>query len=99
MEPSRVERGWTSVIAGSTALSCGIVTIALGIILHRLSGLHSLLKTGKGLTLLPRELAKVGSPYRFDDEGHYAFLPIRDDGLHLRNIGCLFRHGVRRFLF
>ncbi|MDQ6869591.1 MAG: hypothetical protein M3178_14910 [Pseudomonadota bacterium] len=53
-----VERGWAGVIAGATALSCGIVTIALGCILHSLSGLHALLKTGKGLTPLPGELGE-----------------------------------------
>ena len=51
-----VERGWAEVIAGATALSCGIMTIALGFILHSLSGLHALLKTGEGLTPLPGEL-------------------------------------------
>jgi hypothetical protein len=55
----QVERGWAGVIAGATALSGGIVTIALGFILHRLSGLHALLKTGKGLTPLPRELGEA----------------------------------------
>jgi hypothetical protein len=54
----QVERGWAGVIAGATALSCGIVTIALGFILHSLSGLHALLKTGKGLPPLPRELSE-----------------------------------------
>ena len=53
-----VERGWAGVIAGATALSGGIVTIALGFILHSLSGLHALLKTGKGLTPLPGELGE-----------------------------------------
>jgi hypothetical protein len=53
-----VERGWAGVIAGATALSGGIVTIALGFILHSLSGLHALHKTGKGLTPLPRELGE-----------------------------------------
>src|SRR3984893_1398556 len=52
----QVERGRAGVIAGATALSGGIVTIALGFILHRLSGLHALLKTGNGLTPLPGEL-------------------------------------------
>jgi hypothetical protein len=51
----QVERGWAGVIAGATALSGGIVTIALGFILHRLSGLHTL-KTRKGLAPLPRDL-------------------------------------------
>jgi hypothetical protein len=54
----QVERGWAGVIAGATALSGGIVTIALGFILHSLSGLHALLKTGKGLTSLPGELGE-----------------------------------------
>jgi hypothetical protein len=52
----QVERGWAGVIAGAAALSGGFVTIALGFILHSLSGLHGLLKTRKGLTPLPREL-------------------------------------------
>ncbi|MGH6867889.1 MAG: hypothetical protein ACREDA_03235 [Methylocella sp.] len=54
-----VERGWAGVIAGATALSGGIVTIALGFILHGLSGLHALLKTAKGLPPLPRELGEA----------------------------------------
>jgi hypothetical protein len=54
----QVERGWAGVIAGATALSGGIVTIALGFILHSLSGLHALLKTGEGLTPLPPELGE-----------------------------------------
>jgi hypothetical protein len=54
----QVERGWAGVIAGATALSGGIVTIALGFILHSLSGLHALLKTGKGLAPLPGELGE-----------------------------------------
>ncbi|MGH6835461.1 MAG: hypothetical protein ACREC9_07920 [Methylocella sp.] len=52
----QVERGWAGVIAGATALSGGIVTIALGFILQSLSDLHALLKAGKGLTPLPGEL-------------------------------------------
>ncbi len=43
-----VERGWAGVIAGTTALASGVVTIALGLILHRLSSLHELLKSGDG---------------------------------------------------
>jgi hypothetical protein len=54
----QVERGWAGVIAGATALSGGIVTIALGFILHSLSGLHALHKTGKGLTPSPGELGE-----------------------------------------
>ncbi|WP_156898230.1 hypothetical protein [Methylocapsa acidiphila] len=39
-----VERGWSSVIAGATALSCGIVTIALGFILQALTRLRLFLE-------------------------------------------------------
>jgi hypothetical protein len=53
----QVERGWASVIAGSMAFSCGVVTLALGLILHRLSSLHALLKSGKGMTPPLREAA------------------------------------------
>src|SRR5262249_6072619 len=40
-----VERGWAGVIAGTTALASGVVTIALGLILHRLASVHALLRT------------------------------------------------------
>ncbi|HET6378458.1 MAG TPA: hypothetical protein VFG05_09170 [Methylocella sp.] len=40
----QVERGWAEVIAGSIAFSCGIVTIALGCVLYRLTSLQALLK-------------------------------------------------------
>ncbi len=43
-----VERGWAGVIAGTTALASGVVTIALGLILHRLSGLYALLAGTSG---------------------------------------------------
>jgi hypothetical protein len=52
-----VERGWASVIAGSVAFSSGIVTLALGLILHRLTRLHAILKAGQGVTPPLRELA------------------------------------------
>jgi hypothetical protein len=51
-----VERGWAGVIAGTTALASGIVTIALGLILHRLASVHALLKSA--FTELP---SAVGS--------------------------------------
>src|SRR5580704_3137299 len=70
----QVERGWAGVIAGATALSGGIVTIALGFILHGLSGLHALLKTGKGLTPLARELGEDGAS-EFRAEPGLAFNP------------------------
>ena len=53
----QVERGWAGVIAGTTALSCGIVTIGIGFILHRLAGLHAFLKNEKSLMPLPQEPA------------------------------------------
>jgi hypothetical protein len=46
-----VERGWAGVIAGTTALASGVVTIALGLILHRLASVHALLRSS--LTGLP----------------------------------------------
>ena len=54
----QVERGWASFIAGSVAFSCGIVTLALGLILHRLSSLFAPLKAGEDAVPLPRELAR-----------------------------------------
>jgi hypothetical protein len=54
----QVERGWAGVIAGATALSGGLVTIALGFILHSLSSLHALLKTGTCLAPLPHEIGE-----------------------------------------
>lgn len=60
----QVERGWSGVIAGSTALSCGIVTIALGLILQRLAGLQALLETANGVLGARRETgdAETGEP-------------------------------------
>ena len=52
----QVERGWAGVIAGSMAFSCGIVTIALGLILYRLTQLQAYLKSAKALPPPPREL-------------------------------------------
>ena len=53
-----VERGWATFIGGSMAFSCGIVTLALGLILRRLSSLHTLLKSGKGFAPPLRELSR-----------------------------------------
>lgn len=58
-----VERGWASVIAGSVAFSCGIVTVALGLILHRLARLPAFLNVGQGVTPRLGDLA-----WRPDDE-------------------------------
>lgn len=62
----QVERGWATFIAGSVAFSCGIVTLALGLILHRLSSLFAPLKTRNEALPLPRELARrtPGEPRR-----------------------------------
>ncbi|SRR5579875_1241027 len=62
-----VERGWATLIAGSVAFSCGIVTLALGLILHRLSSLSALVKSGRGLPLpaeSPAPPAAAGSGQR-----------------------------------
>lgn len=53
-----VERGWANVISGSVALTGGIVTIALAMILHCLSGLRPALKAER----LRRSIAKALSP-------------------------------------
>ncbi|MEJ0093043.1 MAG: hypothetical protein WDN46_06335 [Methylocella sp.] len=58
-----VERGWSSVIAGAAVLAGGVVTMALGLILHSLGRLRAFLKTEK----LARERAarpawEAGSP-------------------------------------
>jgi len=50
-----VERGWASLIAGATALSCGIITIALGLILRSLSKLQVSLDVERGTKPLLRE--------------------------------------------
>jgi hypothetical protein len=53
-----VERGWANVISGAVALSGGIVTIALAMILHSLSGLRPLLKAErarKGIAKAPSQ--------------------------------------------
>jgi hypothetical protein len=53
-----VERGWAGVIAGTTALASGVVTIALGLILHWLSSFHELLKSRSDERASPRGLAE-----------------------------------------
>ncbi|HMF06208.1 MAG TPA: hypothetical protein VKE72_04240 [Methylocella sp.] len=50
------ERGWAGVISGTTALACGLVTIALGLILHRLSRVYDLLKAGGDEPSSPRHI-------------------------------------------
>lgn len=66
----QVERGWATFIAGAMAFSCGIVTLALGLILHRLTSVHALLKSGNRLTpplheparQTPSELSPISTP-------------------------------------
>jgi hypothetical protein len=61
-----VERGWAGVIAGTTALASGVVTIALGLVLHRLTDFYTLL-AGKA----PRHLSKATAPEAGPDSaGH-----------------------------
>lgn len=52
-----VERGWTAVIAGATALSAGIVTIGIAFILRCLVRLQAFLEAEKGFLPLLSELA------------------------------------------
>lgn len=52
----QVERGWAFFIAGTMAFSGGIVTIALGLILHRLAGLALGLKVSQAELPQPSDL-------------------------------------------
>lgn len=73
-----VERGWSSVIAGATALSCGVVTIALGFILRSLAKLQAFLEAEKGIKPLLKELAlgrATNSP-RAPDEQFFGVEPL-----------------------
>jgi hypothetical protein len=51
-----VERGWASVIAGAAALSGGVVTMALGLILNSLSRLRTVLEAEPSAIPLPGEV-------------------------------------------
>jgi hypothetical protein len=76
----QVERGWATFIAGSTAFSCGIVTLALGLILGRLISLHALIKSEKGLTeksLTEKGLAPPMRPMRSNLAAARNFLKSR----------------------
>jgi hypothetical protein len=57
-----VERGWASVIGGAAALSGGIVTIALAMILHSLSGLRALLKAERDAPPVLPEATRLSDP-------------------------------------
>jgi hypothetical protein len=52
-----IERGWTAVIAGSTALSAGIMTIGIAFVLRCLLRLQAFLEAEKGFLPLLSELA------------------------------------------
>ncbi|SFK22669.1 hypothetical protein [Methylocapsa palsarum] len=51
-----VERGWASLIAGAAALSGGVVTMALGLILNSLSNLRTVLEAEPSAIPLPGEV-------------------------------------------
>src|SRR5438477_8010533 len=53
-----VERGWAGVIAGTVALSGGVITIALGLILHRLTSLHAALRSAAAGLPMAQESAE-----------------------------------------
>lgn len=61
-----IERGWTGVIAGATALTGGIVTIALGLILKTLLDLRPILAARPAVQALP---ADVRVAHDFDSHG------------------------------
>ncbi len=52
-----VVRGWTAVIAGTTALSAGVVTIGISFILRCLVRLQTFLEIERGLVPLLNEIA------------------------------------------
>lgn len=56
-----VERGWASVIGGASALSGGLITMALALILHSLSRLRALLKAQgeRAVAAAPAVVAEV----------------------------------------
>lgn len=70
-----VERGWASVIAGSVAFSCGIVTVALGLILHRLARLPAFLNAGQGVTPLGELTWRTDDEPPSDIEIESSFVP------------------------
>jgi hypothetical protein len=52
-----VVRGWTAVIAGTTALSAGVMTISISFVLRCLTRLQSFLEIERGLVPLLNEIA------------------------------------------
>jgi hypothetical protein len=52
-----VARGWTAVIAGTTALSAGVMTIAISFVLRCLVRLQASLEIERGLAVLLNEIA------------------------------------------
>lgn len=57
-----LERGWAEVIAGSVALTGGIVTIGLAMVLHKLHALHGLYKASVQLAPTPPDIIAVAPP-------------------------------------
>jgi hypothetical protein len=57
-----LERGWAEVIAGSVALTGGIVTISLAMVLHKLQALHGLYKTSVRVAPMPPDVITVAPP-------------------------------------
>ena len=65
-----IERGWTGVIAGATALTGGIVVIALGLVIKGLGDLRAALVTSAGHDAPAKVgLATAPEPERFEDGG------------------------------
>ncbi|WP_020175459.1 hypothetical protein [Methyloferula stellata] len=58
-----LERGWAEVIAGSVALTGGIVTIGLAMVLHKLQALHGLYKTSVRVAPTPADSIAVAPPF------------------------------------
>lgn len=90
-----LERGWTEVIAGTVALSGGIVTVALACVLVRLAGIRRALTAGLAARAaepwaaapVPARAAAVAVPAAFDEpepepEVHHAHPASADEAAH-----------------
>jgi hypothetical protein len=86
-----VERGWTGVIAGATALTGGIVTIALGLILRTLLDLRPLLAGQRAVTALP---ADVKVEHDFDAHGSHEPLPAAQASEPMHLMTAEFENGM-----
>jgi hypothetical protein len=86
-----VERGWTGVIAGATALTGGIITIALGLILKTLLDLRPMLVGHAKAPTLP---AEVPLPHDFDNGPHHTSSPGSENGEPTASLNAEFENDM-----